>query len=127
MTREAREALDRARARLNLLDLYPKPVSIDRVRVLTVPLVFKLPRMRRYGGYALWRTILLRRPPAGGSADDLLTHELCHIWQMQNRPFHVILKFLTTRYRENPYEREARRAVEETRGVESLAPGHPPR
>jgi hypothetical protein len=27
----------------------------------------------------------------------------------------VILKFLTTRYRRNPYEREARRAVEETR------------
>lgn len=115
MTPEEREAPARARARLNLLDLYPRPVRIDRVRVFTVPLFFKLPRLRRYAGYALWRTILLRRPPGRGSGDDLVTHELCHIWQMQNRPIDVILKFLTTRYRRNPYEREARRAVEETR------------
>jgi hypothetical protein len=115
MTGEAREALERARARLDRLELYPRPLRIDRVRILTVPIVFRLPRMRRYAGYALWRTILLRRPPARGATDDLITHELCHIWQMQNRPLHVLFKFLTTGYRENPYEREARRAVEETR------------
>ncbi len=115
MTNEAREALARARDRLDGLDLYPRPVRTDRVRLLTVPFVFKLPRMRRYAGYALWRTILLRRPPGRGSSDDLITHELCHIWQMQNRPLHVLFKFLTTRYRENPYEIEARRAVRETR------------
>ncbi|MDQ3993832.1 MAG: hypothetical protein M3265_03440 [Actinomycetota bacterium] len=115
MTGEAREALERARARLDRLELYPRPVRIDRVRILTLPIVFRLPRMRRYAGYALWRTILLRRAPGRGATDDLITHELCHIWQMQNRPLHVLLKFLTTRYRENPYEREARRAVEETR------------
>jgi hypothetical protein len=115
MTPEARETLERARTRLDLLDLYPRPVRIERVRVLVVPLVFRLPRMRRYAGYALWRTILLRQPPGGGSGDDLVTHELCHIWQNQNRPLHVFLKFLTTRYRRNPYEREARRAVELTR------------
>ena len=115
MTPAAGEALERARARLDRLDLYPRPVRIERVRVLTAPLFFKLPRLRRYAGYALWRTILLRRPLGEGSGDDLLTHELCHIWQMQNRPFHVILKFMTTRYRSNPYEREARQAVEATR------------
>jgi hypothetical protein len=115
MTSDAGDALERARARLDRLDLYPRPVRIDRVRVLTVPLLFKLPRLRRYAGYALWRTILLRRRPGRGSGDDLVTHELCHIWQVQNRPLHVVLKFLTTRYRSNPYEREARRAVEETR------------
>jgi hypothetical protein len=115
MTGEAREALERARARLDRLELYPRPVRIDRVRILTLPIVFRLPRMRRYAGYALWRTILLRRGPGSGATDDLITHELCHIWQMQNRPLHVLFKFLTTRYRENPYEREARRAVDETR------------
>jgi hypothetical protein len=112
---EARAALERARARLDRLELYPRPVRIDRVRVWTVPAFFKLPRLRRYHGYALWRTILLRKPPGRGASDDLVTHELCHIWQMQSRPLHVLFKFFTTRYRENPYELEARRAVAETR------------
>jgi hypothetical protein len=112
---DTRAALERARARLDRLDLYPRPVHIDRVRVWTVPAFFRLPRFRRYNGYALWRTILLRKPPGRGASDDLITHELCHIWQMQNRPLHVLFKFFTTRYRENPYEIEARRAVAETR------------
>ena len=115
MKPEAREALERARARLDRLDLYPRPVRIDGVRMLTAPLFFRLPRLRRYAGYALWGTILLRRPPGRGSSDDLVTHELCHIWQMQNRPLDVMWKFFTTRYRQNPYEHEARRAVEQTR------------
>jgi hypothetical protein len=108
-------ALERARERLDRLDYYSRPVRIDRVRIWTVPWFFRLPRLRRYHGYALWRTILLRRPPGRGSSDDLLTHELCHVWQMQNRPLHVLYKFFTTRYRQNPYEIEARRAVQETR------------
>jgi hypothetical protein len=112
---ETRGALERARARLDRLSLYPRRVRIDRVRVWTVPAFFRLPRLRRYNGYALWRTILLRKPPGLGASDDLITHELCHIWQMQNRPLHVLFKFFTTRYRENPYEIEARRAVAETR------------
>ena len=115
MNLETRAALERARTRLDRLDFYPRPVRIDRVRVWTVPVFFRLPRLRRYRGYALWRTILLRNRPGRGASDDLVTHELCHIWQMQNRPLHVIYKFLTTRYRENPYEIEARRAVAETR------------
>jgi hypothetical protein len=112
---ETRAALERARERLDRLDYYPKPVRVERVRVWTAPWFFRLPRLRRYHGYALWRTILLRRPLGQGSSDDLLTHELCHIWQMQNRPLHALYKFFTTRYRQNPYEIEARRAVQETR------------
>ena len=104
--------LARAKARLDRLSLYPRPVRIDRARIVVAPWFFKLPGLRRYHGYALIRTILLRRPEA---SDDLVTHELCHLWQMQHRPVHVVLTFLTTRYRENPYEREARRAVELTR------------
>jgi hypothetical protein len=114
---ETAAALARARARLDRLDLYPRPVDLRGVRVLVVPWLFRLPRLRRYRGYALVRTILLRRPVAGRASDDLLTHELCHVWQMQHRPLHVVWTYLTTRYRENPYEREARAAVERTRSV----------
>ena len=105
-------ALVRAKARLDRLSFYPRQVRIDRARIVVAPWYFRLPGLRRYHGYALIRTILLRRADA---SDDLVTHELCHLWQMQHRPVHVVLTFLTTRYRENPYEREARRAVELTR------------
>jgi hypothetical protein len=108
-------ALQRAKARLDTLDLYARPVSLRYVRVVVTPWFFRLPRLRRYRGYTLWRTILLRRPSQGAAGDDLLTHELCHVWQLQHRPLHVTLTYLTTRYRENPYEREARAAVESTR------------
>ena len=107
-----RQRLERAKARLDRLDLYPRPVRIDRVRVRVLPLFFELPGLRRYRGYALWRTILLRDSNA---SEDLLTHELCHIWQMQNRPLRVLLAWLRYPYRTNPYEIEARRAVAATR------------
>lgn len=107
-----RDALARAKARLDRLFFYPRPVQVERVRIVVAPWFFRLPGLRRYHGYALVRTILLRRPDA---SDDLVTHELCHIWQMQHRPAHVVFTYLTTRYRENPYEREARRAVDATR------------
>ena len=107
-----REALARAKARLDRLPLYPRPVRIDRVRILVAPWFFRLPGLRRYHGYALVRTILLR---GAGASDDLVTHELCHVWQMQNRPLHVVLTYLTHRYRSNPYELEARHAVKLTR------------
>jgi hypothetical protein len=87
-------------------------VRIRRVRVLVLPWVFRLPGMRRYHGYALHRTILLKHAAA---SDDLVTHELCHIWQSQQRPFRHFWTWLTTRYEENPDEIEARRAVAETR------------
>ena len=106
------QTLERARERLNRLDLYSQPVRLDGVRVVVAPWFFRVPGLRRYHGYALWRTILLRSPHA---SEDLVTHELCHIWQMQNRPLNVIWAWLRHRYRSNPYEREARRAVELTR------------
>ena len=104
--------LERAKARLDRLDYYPRPVRISRVRVLTVPWLFRLPWFRRFDGYAAWGTILLREPPTD---EDLLCHELCHVWQMQHRPLAMPLSYLRTGYAGNPYETEARQAVEETR------------
>ena len=66
------------------------------MRVVVAPWFFRLPLMRRYTGYALWRTILLKRADV---SDDLITHELCHIWQGQQRVWHMTFKHLTTRYR----------------------------
>ena len=43
--------------------LLPEPVRIERVRILVAPWFFRIPGFRRYSGYALWRTILLKRPP----------------------------------------------------------------
>jgi hypothetical protein len=91
-------------------------VRLARVRVVVVPWVFRLPGLRRYEGYALRRIILLRSAEA---SDDLLVHELCHIWQMQHRPLESMLAWLRYRYRENPFEREARRAVRLTGGARS--------
>jgi Domain of unknown function (DUF4157) len=71
--------------------------------------------LRRYRGYALWRTIVLRQAPTEGASDDLLTHELCHVWQMQHRPWEALWAWLRYRYRENPFELEARNAVAATR------------
>jgi hypothetical protein len=105
-------ALRRAKARLDTLDWYPAPVRIERVRIAIAPWFFRIPGFRRYHGYAFWRTILVRNP---SPSDDLVTHELCHIWQGQHRALHVTWKHLTTRYRSNPYEIEARRAVAATR------------
>jgi hypothetical protein len=104
--------LERAKARLDRLNFYPRPVRIARVRVLTVPWLFRLPWFRRFDGYAAWATIFLREPPHD---EDLLCHELCHVWQMQHRPLAMPLSYLRTGYADNPYEAEARRAVEETR------------
>ena len=111
---ELRGALARAKARLDTLDYYAKPVRVDRVRIIVAPWFFRIPGIRRYRGYALWRTILLKTPTP---SDDLVTHELCHVWQGQHRALHMTWKHLTTRYRSNPYEIEARRAVADTRGT----------
>jgi hypothetical protein len=110
---ELRGALARAKARLDTLDYYAKPVRVDRVRIIVAPWFFRIPGFRRYGGYALWRTILLKTPTP---SDNLVTHELCHIWQGQHRALHMSWKHVTTRYRSNPYEVEARRAVAATQG-----------
>jgi hypothetical protein len=110
----AQEALQQARRRLDRLDLYPRPVSIRGVRVLVTPWLFRLPWFRRFDGYSAHWTILLRRPPRADDG-DLVTHELCHVWQMQHRPFAMPLSYLRVGYAHNPYEAEARHAVESTR------------
>ena len=83
-----------------------------------MPWLFEVPWFRRFDGYAAWGTILLRRPPDLAS-DDLICHELCHVWQMQHRPLAMPLSYLRAGYARNPYELEARLAVEETRGATS--------
>ena len=114
----ARPVLERAKARLDTLVLYPAPVRIGGVRIVVLPLFFRIPPFRRYTGYALWRTILLRYPPGEGTSDDLLTHELCHVWQGQHRRWHMLWTYIVTRYGRNPYEREARWAVSQTRAAQ---------
>ncbi len=111
---DARQTLERAKERLDRLALYPRPVAIERVRILVWPRAFALPWLRRFDGYAAWSTILLREPP-GADDDDLVCHELCHVWQMQHHPLAMPLSYLRRGYAHNPFEAEARRAVEATR------------
>jgi hypothetical protein len=109
------EAVRRAKARLDRLGFYAEPVRIGRVRVLSVPWVFRLPWFRRFHGYTLWPSLILLRDALAEVSDDLVAHELCHVWQMQHRPLAMPLSYLYRGYASNPYELEARRSVEVTR------------
>jgi hypothetical protein len=62
----------------------------------------------------VWDLLLVVRSVAG-VADDLVTHELCHVWQMQHHPLGMPLSYLYRGYRDNPNEVEARRAADVTR------------
>lgn len=104
------EILGRAKARLDTLSLYPRPVRIDRARIVVAPALFRLPWFRSFDGYAAWGTIFLREAPAA-KHDDLVCHELCHVWQMQHHPIAMPLSYLRTGYARNPYELEARLAA----------------
>jgi hypothetical protein len=127
-----REALNRAKARLDSLELYADPVDLHDVRVVVVPWLFRAPGFRHFRGYATRHLILLKRVVLD---DDLLVHELCHVWQLQHRPLRVWLSYARPstfsrdrrRYRANRYEIEARRAVELTRPWYTAVPGRPPR
>ena len=112
-TDRAIDSLERARMRLDRLNLYPEPVRLVGVRVLVAPWLFRLPWLRRFDGYATHRVILMRRDRRD---DDLLCHELCHVWQLQHHPIRMPLSYLLEGYRGNRYEAEARRATELTRG-----------
>ncbi len=115
MSPAARAALEAARRRLDRLDLYPRPVRLAGVRLVTAPWLFRLPWFRRFDGYAAHRVILLRGPVGSPGYEDLICHELCHVWQMQHRPLAMPVSYLLQGYEANPYEEQARAAVERTR------------
>jgi hypothetical protein len=105
-----RSALAAAKARLDRLELYARPVSLRGVRILVVPRLFRLPWFRRFDGYAAHRTIFLRSRSLLADG-DLVTHELCHVWQMQHHPLRMPLSYLVAGYGRSRYELEARDAV----------------
>jgi hypothetical protein len=109
-TPEEIAAIARAKARLDRLRFYPAPVRVGRVRILHAPWLFRLPWFRRFHGYTMWPLILLRQPLAE-VPDDLIVHELCHVWQMQHHPLSMPLSYLWQGYRDNPHEVEARAAA----------------
>jgi hypothetical protein len=110
VTRIDRDVLVRAKARLDRLALYPRPVKIERVGIVSAGWLFALPWFRRFDGYTIWNLILLRSPRLADD-EDLVCHELCHVWQMQHHPFRMPLSYLRLGYAHNPYEEEARRAA----------------
>jgi hypothetical protein len=113
---ESRELLRRAKSRLDRLDFYPEPVDLRGVRILVVPWLFRVSGFRRFRGYATRHLVLLKGPALD---EDLIVHELCHVWQLQHRPLRVWLSYARpstfssdrTRYRANRYEIEARTAA----------------
>jgi hypothetical protein len=107
------DVLDRAATRLHRLDWYPRPISTRYVRVVVTPWLFRLPWFRRFDGYAT-HVVLFFRDERSAANEDLLTHELCHVWQMRHHPLRMPLSYLLRGYDRNPYEAEARRAVEQT-------------
>ena len=113
MARSPHPSLVGAKARLDRLDLYPRPVRLAGVRLVVAPWLFRLPWLGRFDGYATHRVILVRTPALLGDG-DLVTHELCHVWQMQHRPLRMPLSYVRG-YASNRYELEARGAVERTR------------
>jgi hypothetical protein len=119
VTAAARAKLGQAKARLDTLDLYPRPVRMRRVRLVSAPWLFRLPWFRRFDGYTMWDLILVRAPVAEAD-DDLVTHELCHVWQMQHHPLAMPLSYLYQGYRDNANEVQARRAAESTARTESF-------
>ena len=109
-TTDARAALTRAKALLDRLTLYGRPVRIDHVRIIPAGWLFRLPWFRRFDGYTTWNLIWLRSNELIDN-DELVCHELCHVWQMQHHPVRMPLSYLRFGYAANPYEEEARRAA----------------
>jgi hypothetical protein len=109
-----RAAIAAAKARLDRLSLYPTPVDVSRVRILHVPRLFGLPWFRRFDGYEAGPFIFLRHP-VEQTSEDLVVHELCHVWQSQHRFLRLALSYLWEGYRDNRHEVEARYATAATR------------
>jgi hypothetical protein len=83
-------------------------VRISGVRLVVAPWLFRLPPWRRYAGFATHRIIFLRSADA---SDDLVTHELCHVWQDQDHRLRMWLSYVVKGYARNPHEIEAREAA----------------
>jgi hypothetical protein len=124
-------AIERGWRRIEPLALYPRPLDLTRVRVLSTPLLFRLPWFRRFDGYTIWSTILLRERLEQVD-DELITHELVHVWQGQHEWLRLWISYVKlstfwgdrSGYWENRYEREARSAVSRTRtAAETTASG----
>jgi hypothetical protein len=107
-------AIERAAQRLAPLALYPRPLDTGRVRILNPGWLFSLPWFKRFHGYNMGHLILLKRPLAEVS-DDLVTHELTHVWQDQDHRLRMWTSYLSKGYANNPHELEARGAVLRTR------------
>jgi hypothetical protein len=107
-------AIERAAQRLAPLALYPRPLDTGRVRILNPGWLFSLPWFKRFHGYNMGHLILLKRPLAEVS-DDLVTHELTHVWQDQDHRLRMWTSYLSKGYANNPHEVEARGAVLRTR------------
>lgn len=116
-----RELLALAKRRVDRTALYPRPVDLRGVRILIVPWLFRVPGFRRFRGYATRHLILLKGPAV---SEQLVAHELCHVWQLQHEPIRVWLSYARpstfasdrSRYRANRYEVEARAAARGTLG-----------
>jgi Domain of unknown function (DUF4157) len=104
-----RAAAERAWRHIQRRALYPRPVELERVRIIVAPLVFRLPWIRRFSGYTIWSTILLRQP-LEESGPELIAHELVHVWQQQHGWVRMWLSYLRS-YENNRYEIEAREAA----------------
>ena len=113
-TAAERAAIAAAKARLDRLTLYPAPVEVRRVRILHTRWLFGLPWFRRFDGYEAGPFIFLRRP-LEHTSEDLIVHELCHVWQSQHRFLRLALSYLWEGYRDNRHEVEARYAASATR------------
>jgi hypothetical protein len=59
--------------------------------------------------------LILLKEPLAATSDDLVVHELCHVWQDQNHRLRMWLSYVFQGYANNPHEVEARRAAAETR------------
>jgi hypothetical protein len=111
------QLVPRARERLVRLALYPRPLRGD-TKIVVWRWFFRLPWYRRYAAYTLMTRVVLSQPPDELARrrgkqwlEDLLVHELCHVWQVQHHPLRTGLAHLRFRYRENPFEIEAREAA----------------
>ena len=114
-TATERRLLAAAKTRLDRLVFYPRPVDVRRVRILHTPWFFRVPGLRRFRGYEIGPLILLAMPLEEVS-EDLVTHELCHVWQDQHRRARMWLSYLWQGYRDNEHEVQARAAARLTRG-----------